>query len=73
MSHLPQAVRELCLHLPDAIGVVKLERSKSEAKQAGASGVGGRWTARRRNRFRLVRRLPRRHPQFRCKLKIASG
>jgi hypothetical protein len=34
MSHLAHAVRELWLHLPDAIGVVKLERSKSDAKAA---------------------------------------
>jgi hypothetical protein len=34
MSHLAHAVRELCLHLPDAVGVVKLDRSKSEARAA---------------------------------------
>jgi len=32
MSHLAHAVRELCLHLPDAVGVVKLDRSQSEAR-----------------------------------------
>lgn len=32
MSHLGHAVRELCLHLPDAMGVVKLDRSQSEAR-----------------------------------------
>src|SRR5215469_1460046 len=32
MSHLAHAVRELCLHLPDAVGVVKLDRSESEAR-----------------------------------------
>ena len=32
MSHLAHAVRELCLHLPDAVGVVKLDRSQSDAK-----------------------------------------
>jgi hypothetical protein len=32
MSNLAHAVRELCLHLPDAVGVVKLDRSQSEAK-----------------------------------------
>lgn len=30
MSHLAHAVRELCLHLPDAVGVVKLDRRQSE-------------------------------------------
>lgn len=34
MSHLAHAVRELCLHLPDAVGVVKLDRSQSEARSA---------------------------------------
>jgi len=32
MSHLAHAVRELCLHLPDAVGVVKLDRRRSEAR-----------------------------------------
>jgi hypothetical protein len=32
MSHLAHAVRELCLHLPDAVGVVKLDRRQSEAR-----------------------------------------
>jgi hypothetical protein len=32
MSHLAHAVRELCLHLPDAVGVVKLNRSQSDAR-----------------------------------------
>jgi hypothetical protein len=32
MSHLAHAVRELCLHVPDAVGVVKLDRSQSEAR-----------------------------------------
>ena len=32
MSHLAHAVRELCLHLPDAVGVVKLDRSQSVAR-----------------------------------------
>jgi hypothetical protein len=32
MSHLAHAVRELCLHLPDAVGVVKLDRSQSDAR-----------------------------------------
>jgi hypothetical protein len=32
MSHLAHAVRELCLHLPDAMGVVKLERSQSDVR-----------------------------------------
>ena len=32
MSHLVHAVRELCLHLPDAVGVVKLDRRQSEAR-----------------------------------------
>jgi len=34
MSHLAHAVRELCLHLPDAVGVVKLDRSQSDARYA---------------------------------------
>ena len=34
MSHLAHAVRELCLHLPDAVGVVKLDRSQSDARSA---------------------------------------
>ena len=34
MSHLAHAVRELCLHLPDVVGVVKLDRSQSETKAA---------------------------------------
>jgi hypothetical protein len=34
MSHLAHAVRELCLHLPDVAGVVKLDRSQSENKSA---------------------------------------
>ena len=34
MSHLAHAVRELCLHLPDVVGVVKLDRSNSENKTA---------------------------------------
>jgi len=34
MSHLAHAVRELCLHLPDAVGVVKLDRSQSEVRSA---------------------------------------
>ena len=32
MSRLAHAVRELCLHLPDAVGVVKLDRRRSEAR-----------------------------------------
>jgi hypothetical protein len=32
MSHLAHAVPELCLHLPDAVGVVKLDRRQSEAR-----------------------------------------
>jgi hypothetical protein len=32
MSHLAHAVRELCLHLLDAVGVVKLDRGRSEAR-----------------------------------------
>jgi hypothetical protein len=32
MSHLAHAIRELCNHLPDAVGVVKLERSNTENK-----------------------------------------
>jgi hypothetical protein len=32
MSRLAHAVRELCLHLPDAVGVVKLDCRQSEAK-----------------------------------------
>lgn len=32
MSHLAHAVRELCLYLPDAVGVVKLDRRQSEAR-----------------------------------------
>jgi hypothetical protein len=32
MSHLAHAVRELCLHLPDAVAVVKLDRRQSEAR-----------------------------------------
>jgi hypothetical protein len=34
MSHLAHAVRELCLHLPDVVGVVRLERSQSENRSA---------------------------------------
>lgn len=34
MSHLAHAVRELCLHLPDVVGVVKLDRSQSENRAA---------------------------------------
>ena len=34
MSHLAHAIRELCLHLPDVVGVVRLERSQSENKAA---------------------------------------
>jgi hypothetical protein len=34
MSHLSHAVRELCLHLPDVVGVVRLDRSQSENKAA---------------------------------------
>jgi len=34
MSHLAHAVRELCLHLPDAVGVVKLDRSQSDVRSA---------------------------------------
>lgn len=34
MSHLAHAVRELCLHLPDVVGVVKLDRSQSDARYA---------------------------------------
>ena len=34
MSHLAHAVRELCRHLPDAVGVVKLDRSQSEVRSA---------------------------------------
>ena len=34
MSHLAHAVRELCLHLPDVVGVVRLDRSQSENKSA---------------------------------------
>jgi hypothetical protein len=34
MSHLAHAVRELCLHLPDVVGVVKFDRSQSETKAA---------------------------------------
>ena len=34
MSHLAHAVRELCFHLPDAVGIVKLDRSQSEARSA---------------------------------------
>jgi len=32
MSHLAHAIRELCNHLPDAVGVVRLERSNTENK-----------------------------------------
>ena len=32
MSHLAHAVRELCLHLPDGVGVVKLDRRQSAAR-----------------------------------------
>ena len=32
MSRLAHAVRELCLHLPDAVGVVKLDCRQSEAR-----------------------------------------
>jgi hypothetical protein len=32
MSRLAHVVRELCLHLPDAVGVVKLDRRQSEAR-----------------------------------------
>ena len=32
MSHLAHAVQELCLHLPDAVGVVKLDRRQSEVR-----------------------------------------
>jgi len=35
MSHLAHAVRELCRHLPDAVGVVKLDRRQSEARSEG--------------------------------------
>jgi hypothetical protein len=34
MSHFAHAVRELCLHLPDAMGVVKLDRSQSDVRSA---------------------------------------
>jgi hypothetical protein len=34
MSHLAHAVRELCLHLPDAMGVVRLDRSQSDVMSA---------------------------------------
>ena len=32
MSHLAHAVRELGLHLPAAVGLVKLDRRQSEAR-----------------------------------------
>ena len=32
MSHLAHAVRELCLDLPDAVGVVKLDRRQSKTR-----------------------------------------
>ena len=32
MTNPAHAVRELCLHLPDAVGVVKLDRRQSEAR-----------------------------------------
>jgi len=32
MSRLAHAVRELCLHLPGAVGVVKLDCRQSEAR-----------------------------------------
>ena len=32
MSRLAHAVRELCLHLPDAVGVVKLDCRQGEAR-----------------------------------------
>jgi hypothetical protein len=32
MSRLAHAVRELCLHRPDAVGVVKLDCRQSEAR-----------------------------------------
>ena len=32
MSRLAHAVREPCLHLPGAVGVVKLDRRQSEAR-----------------------------------------
>jgi hypothetical protein len=32
MSHLAHAVRELCLDLADAVGVVKLDRRQNEAR-----------------------------------------
>ena len=32
MSYLAHAVRELCLDLADAVGVVKLDRRQSEAR-----------------------------------------
>jgi hypothetical protein len=32
MSSLAHAVRELCLHLPDAVGVVKLDCRQSGAR-----------------------------------------
>jgi hypothetical protein len=37
MSHLAHAVRELCLHLPDAVAVVKLDRRQSEARSGNSS------------------------------------
>jgi hypothetical protein len=35
MSDLAHAARELCLHRPDAAGVVKLDRGQSEARSGG--------------------------------------
>ena len=43
MSRFAHAVRELCLHLPDAVGVVKLDRRQSEAR----SGEFNAWEAAR--------------------------
>jgi hypothetical protein len=43
MSRLAHAVRELCLHLQDAVGVVKLDRRQSEARsEEFIKGVGSR-------------------------------
>ena len=35
MSRLAHAVRELCLHLPGAVGVVKLDCGRSGARSGG--------------------------------------
>jgi len=35
MSRLARAVRELCLHLPGAVGLVKLDGRQSEVRSGG--------------------------------------